>query len=89
MQKLTVIQVFDENRNQRGKIMPFNYLKIRQHALGAAVVAFFACLATLAMAQMAKVGPPIFEVLTTGLGVITMLCIAVAAVLLAILVWKR
>ena len=66
-----------------------NTLKLRDHTIGALAVAFVASLATMALSMMAKVGPVIFSHLTVGLGVITCIAVAAAAVMLAILVLKQ
>jgi len=63
--------------------------ELRSHAFGAVIVAFVASLATLAMAQMAKVGPQVFEWMTIGLGALTMLCIGAAAIMFAVLFWTN
>jgi hypothetical protein len=60
-------------------------VNLRSHAFGALVVGFAASVTTMLIGHMAKVGPEFFTALTLACGAVTLLLLAAAAIMGAII----
>ncbi len=63
-------------------------VNLKDHAIGACIVSFVAAVATVLMAYMARIGPPIFEYLMLGLGAFALLSLAAGLVMGAVVLLK-